>query len=408
MPIQPNVPVWPFEPNWNRTFTQTLEWLTDVMTSPTGAEQRRAVRRYPRRMFEYDVLVDGPDRRLMDNLLVSFGGGDWYLPAWHEVEILAESVASGSVVLPMEDLVLTSITAGSVLVLFNGDVFRTELVEVASVAGSTINLTAPTTMTWVADTRVFPAYLAKMTDQPKPSRRTDAIVTTAVKFMMAEPGSTVPAPAGGLEDVYRGFGVLSVAPDETDDLTAAYERILVDFDNRVALPRRRDTAQRAFTVQQHAWVLHGRSDLRQFEAIMHALRGKTIPIWIPTFMEDLRLATMIGSADATMLVENSGYTLLGGPRGDREHVMIEVAEERFYRQITDAALDGSGREVLLLDQAIGQDVLISDVHRICFMALMRLNQDSVQIEHHTDTRGTAAAVVNFRSAPDLRVPQEGF
>lgn len=44
-----NIPVWPIEPNWNEPVKETLEWLTDIMTSPTGAEQRRCLRKYPRK-----------------------------------------------------------------------------------------------------------------------------------------------------------------------------------------------------------------------------------------------------------------------------------------------------------------------------------------------------------------------
>ena len=51
----PDLPVWTIRPNWKGGILERLEWLTDVLASDTGVEQRRSVRPTPRRSFEITV-----------------------------------------------------------------------------------------------------------------------------------------------------------------------------------------------------------------------------------------------------------------------------------------------------------------------------------------------------------------
>ena len=60
------LPLWTFPPNWNSPIKETLEWLTDVLQSPSGAEQRRALRLAPRRSFTFEVLVHQAQRTRAD------------------------------------------------------------------------------------------------------------------------------------------------------------------------------------------------------------------------------------------------------------------------------------------------------------------------------------------------------
>lgn len=213
----------------------------------------------------------------------------------------------------------------------------------------------------------------------------------------------------GLLDEYRGFHVMTLEPDWSDSIERGQQRLLDTFDVDTGRQVRVDTANRPFPTQTHRWVLDGLDDHQTFYALMQALRGRAVSVWMPTWMYDMTLHQAIPSGSQTMVVKRCGYTLSGGPRPEREDIMIEtLSGERYYRRIIESAVDGSGRETLLLDAPLPAQVGLDDVLRICFMSLMRLDQDSIEIDHMTDIEGVSEVQVMFRSAPDIRVPQSAF
>lgn len=401
-----NYPAWPFEPNWSSTMTETLEWLTDVMASPSGSEQRRTLRYLPRQTFEYTLAASGEERSLLDNLLVTYGAQRWYMPLWHDVNLIEQDYDAGATFLQCASASTSRLQPGSIGLLMGESPYDVELIEIQSVSLTGVTLVSPTAHVWPQGTRLLPAKVARLTDQPRLSKRSDRVVTSDVRFQVLEAPHDPGAPS--LTESYRGFFVMSSAPDDRAPLDHSIERTLVELDNQTAAPIWQDTAGRPFTYEQFAWVIKGRDELQDFEALIQLLRGRAIPLWIPTFMEDFRLSASIAGTDNTILVERCGFTQSGGPRWDRQDIMIETISGHLYRRILDAAVDSSGREVLLLDAAIAGALTPDQVVRISFMTLMRQNQDSISIEHATDTDGVATAQTIFRSAPDTRVPTPAF
>lgn len=400
--IVKNYPVWPFEPNWSSTLTEVLEWLTDVMTSPTGSEQRRSLRYFPRRTFEFTLAAGRDERTLLDNLLVTYGAQRWYLPLWHDVNFLDVRLSVNGKIVICSTADTSEIEPGSIAVLIGDSPYDTELVEIEGVTSNGMTLVEGVQRAWPANTRIFPVRVARLTDQPQLAKRSDQVVTSEVRFQVVE--ATKDAGPEIVTDIYSNFFVLPEPPDDRQPLDHGIERMLAELDNQTSIPIWRDTAARPFTYEQYAWVLQGRAELRSFEDMLRSLRGRSQPIWVPTFMEDFVLISPIADGATTLTTARAGFTLAGGPRWDRQDIMIETTSGRIYRRITNSAVDSQGRETLLLDNAIQGSYSLDQIVRVCFMTLMRLNQDSVTIEHQTDSDGTATALATFRSAPDTRVP----
>lgn len=76
--------VFNISPNWKSGVTETLSWLTDINISEQSVEQRRTVRRYPRRSFEYSFLRELSGRSRIDAFLAGMGKKEHLVPLWHE------------------------------------------------------------------------------------------------------------------------------------------------------------------------------------------------------------------------------------------------------------------------------------------------------------------------------------
>lgn len=221
-------------------------------------------------------------------------------------------------------------------------------------------------------------------------------------------GRLQPNTEAGLVDEYSGFHVFTLESDWSDRLDRGQQRLLDTIESATGMPEQVDTARRPFPTQRHQWVLDGAGDHARFYALAQVLRGRATPVWVPTWMDDMRLAAATTVSGSTISVARCGFTLAGGPRPEREHIMIETVDGRhIYRRITDSAMAGAN-ETLLLNAPIGEVLSPSNVLRICFMSLMRLDHDSIEIDHKTDLEGVSEVQVTFRAAPNTRVAEAAF
>jgi len=381
-------------PDWAEGVTERLAWLTDILQSPSGSEQRRADRLAPRRSFEARLIAEGRERNLFDMMLFGWGGRIFALPIWHDQQWLTVPVEAGaqqiSCVTGDRDFRL-----GGLALLRGATAFDYEAVEISDISPTALTLARPTQQTWPAGSRLYPMRSAQLLTLPTPQRITDQLSTADVEFTVMEPCDW---PAVMPATLYRGYPVLEQRPEESEDLTAAYQRLQLLLDNGSGIPLLTDSAEQAFSVQGHRWLLSGRSEQAAYRSLLYALRGRQKVVWLPTHTDDLQLADRIAADAETVDVQYIGYARFAGALPGRRDIRIELIDGGvLHRRITAASEIDSRVERLAIDSSIGRVVDLADVARISFMTLCRLDQDEVEIHHETDSDGVASSQVIFRS-----------
>lgn len=181
----PIFPLWPFPPNWSGTVTETLSWLTDVLASKTGSEQRRSLLEFPRREIEYIGLHDSRERAKLDNLLTGTGAHDWMMPLWWDIHYLDYDVNQGTINLPISTALQGEFEAGGWLVLTTGP-FDSEMLQIGSINSNQIVLQDALTRDWSEGVKIYPLKRSRFTDQPQLSRKSDRTVTASYRFRVVE------------------------------------------------------------------------------------------------------------------------------------------------------------------------------------------------------------------------------
>ncbi|MCY1266019.1 hypothetical protein D9M69_218830 [compost metagenome] len=388
---------WTFAPDWGDGVLERLTWATDILQSESGVEQRRALRLAPRREFEAPMLVEGRERQLLDLSLFGWSARVWALPIWTDIQLLTQAVAAGA------SSIACSTTgrdfrAGGLALLRGESAFASETVEVLSVGPTGLTLKRPTQQAWPVGSRLYPARPAQLAEQPRSTRLTDRADRLDARFLIVEPSDW---PAALPATLYRGWPVLEERPDEAEDLTRAYQRLLLELDNGSAMPLTTDTAARAFALLQHRWQLGGRTAQAAFRSLLYGLNGRQKALWLPTHASDLTLTAPVGSTATGLSVENVGYTRFGQAKPGRRDLRIELHDGSvFYRRITGATEQSVDVEVLVLDAALGVAVAPAQVARISWLVLCRLDSDSIEIRHETDSDGLALSQAVFRGVRD--------
>jgi hypothetical protein len=390
------LPVWSIAPNFESGMTETLEWLTVILRSPSGAEQRRRMRISPRRYLEYDVLVGGNARTLYDLLLKSLGGGNsfFHVPVWFDMFRLTDAL-SGTTISNIQPW--SEYTAGGMLILYS-DPFTFEVCTVLSANNTSIVLTQPPATTWPAGTRCMPLLTCRSETDPTNNKASGALLTATLRWLTVQANDY---PQSALTwDIYLQQPVFDDEPNTADNLTHTYQRLDDILDNTFGLPTMTDTGGAGFDLRQMTWFLAGREAHARWRSKMYYLAGQTNPLWVPTFFHDLELALPVGATDTYISVGLCGYTLCGGSavRG-RQDIRIELWDgTRIYRRITQSGVAGTLEELSLAP--LGVDIEPSDVMRISFMSYCRLSADTITVKHETDISGLTTATVLFRECID--------
>ncbi|KEH07460.1 hypothetical protein GY14_27050 [Delftia tsuruhatensis] len=182
---------WPFAANWDSPVKETLAWLTDVLQSPSGAEQRRALRLAPRRSFAFDVLVHAADRSRFDLWVHARGAQPVALPVWPDVQQLPVALSADGQVVECRTAGF-DFAAGGMAMLLGAGPQDVELLHIDSLTPTGFDLVEPVLRDWPAGSRLFPTRAARLTELPAPVRLTDELARASLLSSCWSPALGLP------------------------------------------------------------------------------------------------------------------------------------------------------------------------------------------------------------------------
>ncbi|WP_255874580.1 hypothetical protein [Klebsiella pneumoniae] len=378
------------EPDWTDGITETLSWKTDVLISPTGAEQRNARRLSPRRQYEFTVLAGDADARALETQLFHAGGAIWDMPVFPDVTELLSPVAAGSQFIPLATAGRDFVVGDNLMLKSGfGMMASAEIVPVQSVEADGVTVSQPVAA-WPSGTLIYPLRPAFFTDVPAITRHTDSVMRVQMRCQLAAHN---PFAAVSGATLYRGHPVLTDDADWVDDLTAEYQRLMLELDNEYGIPARTDTAGRAFIMQQHVWSRANRETQTRLREFLYWLRGRQRAVWVSSQARDFIPQAASGNA---LDVEVAGFSEYGVVSGRRDLRIRCQDGSDVYRRIV-SAIRQENHETLFLD---GETPDIGEIAAVSFMTLCRQNTDDITWEHATDADGFAQISTTFRGIRD--------
>lgn len=210
--------------------------------------------------------------------------------------------------------------------------------------------------------------------------------------------------------IYRGAPVLDVLPDwSAPSLALGFHQAKNRLDGGAGPLREDSPAQlRPRTARRLRYLLETRADVLAARTFLRTIvQGRWSGFWVPTWAEDLHLATAVGAADVTIAVTRIGfsrfYPLLdaGGEGLGRQHLAFFPQQTAappllVCRKITGIATVGE-TDVLTIDAALGFAFTTNDL--LSFLLFARADADQLLLQWETFT----SAVLEL---PLLDLPRE--
>lgn len=367
---------WRWEPNWSPGIRERLAWLTDVMTSYDSSEQRRPLREWPRQYWEFTFDLTDNERRIFQNVLHNWGARIWALPIWPDLDVLTTTVAAGSTTFPV-DTRTRQYREGELIILISPANDRHETLEVDSFTDTEVTTTQPSTLEWGPGTRVYPARLAKLENAPQLSAWLRNYSYGSAQFR-CEDGASFDSLTESV--TYRGYPVLTDEPEWRSDPSVAYARKQSIIDLEIGRVTTVDEAEIPWEIFANNWVCLNRTEADRMRKWLYARRGRAKSLWVPTFMDDLVVKETITDVATNIDFENCGIAPYGNQEIGRRDIRIELVDGTvFYRRIANPVVIDDETERVSIDTPLGVTVTPAEVLRVSWMALCRLDADSIEI-----------------------------
>ena len=373
--------IWPWPHNWASPVTRRPEWSTVVLTSATGAEQRQALREYPREQVTYEHLLEGDDAALAFTLLRVWKGRDWLVPDWTEA---TKTTAPAGAVL---SLLRYSVPAGLALL-------GTEVVTLLDAEGT---LEVAPSGSWPAGTTLVPLRLASLDADQTVSHVTGAVSRISPTFLFSEPmqvDETVLTrngevsrwgvdPSGAPTSDARAH-MLPRAHNFASPGSTQVSRELDELDPGVGLRHTRPRHDISTSQWSYNTLLESDRDILAFRALLQQHRGSAIGMYASPPGADLEVVEIVGG-----LATVPGSQFWGSAPPAIDLLTPRGWECRKVASVSPAGVQLTNTGVQALP---GEVVTARSVHRV------RLLGDAVEIRYLTP--GVAEVSLPVASTPD--------
>lgn len=402
------LPVFATLPNWQGGVTERLSWLTDLMSSEQSVEQRRSARRYPRRSFEAGFLRADTYRSRLDMFLTGTGRAQCLVPLWHDQHKLGQPTGDMTVPFPAGTLQYREFRLDDLVLVTAGDPQDFDVLTVTGVnlANDTLTLQARTaTRPWLPGTRLIPLRRARMLETATLSQPSDRVGVIQARFELSDADTNFPPSWGYCAPLWRH------RPDRATPVDFDYARTAYMIDAQGGVIDVVDPGDRAQIGTKIAAQFHGLARVYGFRQFLHAARGRAARFYMPTWTSDLEPTGDL-SGDS-FDVKPMGITdYLAGPQEARRILAIQFHDGRpvVYRTIdTVGAVKGltvpfrTIAERIFVTETL-PPINLADIERISFVVPSRFDQDTFELQHHTDGSKVVSTSLITRSVTANGMP----
>jgi len=360
---------------------ETLQFLTDVIEKRNGEEQRIALRAVPRQVIDQSHIVEGRERRRIENTIFSNQGRVYGVPIWWEQTRTTAAIAASDITVQVQETDYRDFRAGSFAMVWRS-AFDFEVLQVLSFTPTSITFTDGFVNTFDAGAAVMPVRTGYMQRRIGGSRWPVNLQSLDIEFQIVD--STEDLADVAAFPTYDGKVLL----DEANMIVggrAAKEamnnklHVIDSLTGTIAIfaenPYSRRTHPKGFfsNSMQRLWEVRG---------LIHALRGKQTSFYIPTFFEDFTPVGAINNAGTTMDVENVGYNRFVDAQQPRNVVHVRKTDgTRVTRLITGSNEISDEVEQISVTPAWGIDATVDEIELVTIVEKGRSDSDDIQFTH---------------------------
>ena len=356
---------------------ETLEWKTGIMTgADVTNEQRMSPRPAPRQGFLYPIYMrDEQEQQKLDARLHAWQKRSWGVPIWGEWELHQGSLPAGSTSITL-DTTDADFRDDSLIIIYQ-DEDTYEIALVATVTGTTLTLDDELQNSFSGDKLIMPCRIAQMPAPVKSLMAPDGYAYTECRFLVSD--NTI-INTFAADQTHKGLTVLTKATYVRTVLSRQSDAKHLWSDYGLGKFELVSDSEFNEVVQEHEFKQWTKAECWEFREFLHSLCGRRVPVFSPTFQQDMIQTRDIGAAGTVLYIQNIGLSLYMGQNNLRNNIAFVFPDGTIIcREITDWEEYDDDEDTLQIESGPGLLIEPGDCE-ICFLDRYRLASDKVTID----------------------------
>ena len=363
---------------------ETLAFMTNVIPSVDGHEQRIATRKQPRQNFRVEYKLDDVERQRIHALLFDWMANTFGLPLWHERLLLTASASVGATQFQVSGADDVDLRVGSFVAVIT-DSITFDVLKVNAATDVLITVDSSAVNAYPVGTAIMPVRTAIVPHRVRLQREVVALERFGVTFEVLDNDTGAPAGdvAPGFWSTHNGrvlFDDCNVVNGKTSG--SLLRRIHV-VDGRTGKIDVSSTWDRSKRASEKGFFARDRAEILSLRKLFVGLRGRQKAFYIPTFAEELTLNAPLSIGGDTMDIESVGYVRFVRDRLPMSLFRITFTDDTsIVKAVTSSAeVSGSVERLTLAAPTWPANRTVDEVRRIEWYELVRFDSDKMTLRY---------------------------
>lgn len=365
-------------PDWSRGVTTEFEFKTYVHQTRDGSETREAIRAEPRMAISFASNLDGAARlrHVMD--LTEGAEKPFAVPTRWWRSTLASGAASGDIAVTVAAAPYW-LVEGMGIVLSTGtkEIYRT----VAGVSGSAITLDAVLGDDVPAGAPVYRAHSAWTNTNMKADLLARDVWRGSANYQVV-PGSEPMVFETVVPETFEGAELFIRRPNWREAGDLSLYRMLEEMDPGYGTVFRDSPAANTATAVRFLYSCFDLADADELIAFFHRMKGMRGEFWMPTWIQDIPLASSALVGTSELIVEGTDFFDLYDGSGVWNVASARWSNTDYQTNRITSMSTSSGNTVLVMEDPWDYEVEVD--MPLSFCPLWRFATDTLNVQWETD------------------------
>lgn len=361
---------------------EVMSFLTDIIPTRAGKEQRISVRKQPRESWRVPFHLIGEDRQRFLATLMDWQDNAFGLPLWHEAVPLTAATSGGATVFPVSGASKVDFRVGGLAVAFT-DAGTFDVLTLTAVTDTQLTSGSPAANAYPAGTRILPVRVTRISRIPSGRRHPVNLEEVQVEFQATD--NDTGAPAGGTTwnpNTYNGRVLLDECNVVEQTVGEQFDRRVVVIDNATGVVQQSSPWDKNKRAHVKGFMARNRQGVKDLKAILRHLRGRQKAFYIPTFADDLTVVANIGMGTTTLDIANIGYVRFVKDRNPKKIFRITFTDgTSLVRSVQSSIVVSPTVERLTLDTTWPANRTVAEVRRVQHYELVRFDTDDFALRY---------------------------